>query len=268
MLSSIMVLCPFVYLMLRHNIPPLALQPTEVHSTHWVPIRGLLSPALKSIARADVSDRLKAQRGPVIKKFVRVAIGQLIFSASVLTPSESLYCTSAPGFIPTASSPTNAMTNVFESIGLGSLMCQKEPPRVDGPHLLWGLTLGILADLLHQIDSQAMSTLWSWPTFSHWDIRVILWILTYKLRSKTSCEVTQQDTANENKGVALSLNGIDDTTFTASPWKSSLAAAHLPDEYFKLMRRSVMFAFVIRSYTFAILAAILVLRLRHQISKF
>ena len=266
--NSIMVLCPFVYLMLRHNIPPLTLQPTEVHSTHWVPIRGLLSPALRSTVRADVSDRLKVQKGSGIKNVVRVAVGQLIFCATVLTPSESLYCTSAPGFIPTANYRPCAMLGLFGSVGLGHLVCKKEPRDVDGPYLLWGLTLGILADLLYHIDCEATSTLWSWPTFSHWDIRFILWILTNRLRSEMSHEVNQQDAANEKPGTAMKINGIDHVTFTTSPWKSSLAAAHLPDEYFKLMRQSVVFAFIIRSNLFAILVAFLVLKSRQQNQRF
>ena len=41
---------------------------------------------------------------------------------------------------------------------------------------------------------------------------------------------------------------MDSTTSAVSPWQqqSSLAAAHMPDEYFRLMRRAVVWAFVVR----------------------
>ena len=250
-----MVLCPFVYLLLRHDVPPLALQPSEVHSTHWVPIRGLLSPSLRASERCDVSDRLQQQRGPIVKRLIRAATGQLVFSATTLTPSESLYCSSAPGFIPTPDSQKKFLSDVAGSLGLGFLW-QKQPSGGGGPLLLWGLTLGVVADLLHHIDAQSTSTLWSWPTFSHWDIRTIVWILTYRLRA---------DRLREVRGPDLEIGGIDNTTFTISPKRQtqpSLAGAHLLDEYFVLMRRAVVCAFVLRTNMSVLIGALLILRFR------
>ena len=252
-LGRLMVLCPFVYLMLRHDIPPLSLQPTEV------PIRGLLSPVLRSSERADVSDRLKQQRGPLMKVLIRAATGQLIFTSTVLIPSESLYCTSAPGFIP-VSTPGKSTSYLSESLGLGSVIWQNVPSRAEGPYLLWGLTLGIVTDLLHQIETQATSTLWSWPTFSHWDIRAILWIITNRLRKNEKREVNQREIVNRSKDTVPKINSIDDTSFAVSGWQPSLAAARLPDEYFRFMRRAIIFAFILRVNAFAVFVAVLIAR--------
>lgn len=255
-----MVLCPYVYLLLRHNIPPLTLQPTEVHSTHWVSIRGLLSPALRTTVTADISDRLKRQRGPSMKGVVRAVLGQLVFSATTLTPSESLFCTSAPGFIPEASAYSR---HSLDLSSLRSLLHYSRPPNVGGPHILWGLTLGIVAELLHGIDAEATSTLCSWPTFSHWDIRLILWILTYRLRTDHTREF-RGTSASDPKATAASINGMDDTTFTTPTWKPGLAAAHFPDEYFSLMRKAVMSALVIRANMFMMLAVMAIVRFRRR----
>lgn len=259
-LGSIMVLCPYVYILLRHDIPPLALQPTEVHSTHWVSMRGLLSPALRTTVTADISDRLKKQRGPSMKHVIRAALGRLVFSATVLTPSESLFCTSAPGFIPEASTRT---IYGFDTISLRSLLYPDRPPKVAGPHILWGLTLGIVAEFLHGIDAKATSTLCSWPTFSHWDIRLLLWILTYRLRMNHTQEC-EQARKGKAKGAEVSINGIDDTTFATPAWKPGLAAAHFPDEYFSLMRKAVMSALVLRANVFAVLAITAIVRFRRR----
>ena len=246
-----MVLCPFVFLLLQHDIPPLALQPTEVHSTHWVPIRGLLSPSLRSTERADISDRLKPLQGPFMKALIRAATGQLVFSSTQLTPSETLHCSSAPGFIPN-STPVqtppinNILSHLAALLGFSFASSQTPRPGTSGPYPLWGLTLGILSDILHPLDPAATLTLWSWPTFSHYDIRLILWLLTCKLRNAS--ESTKGRSRNGGATPSKMMKGMDSTTSAVSHWQQpSLAAAHMPDEYFRLMRRAVVWAFVVRA---------------------
>ena len=256
-----MVLCPYVYLLLRHDIAPLALQPTEVHSTHWVSIRGLLSSALRTTVTADISDRLKKQRGLSMKLIVRAILGRLSFSATALIPSESLFCTSAPRFIPEVYAPSH-YSLVWNA--LNSFVFPNRVPQISSPNILWGLTLGIVAEFLHGIDSEATSTLCSWPTFSHWDIRVILWILTHRLRTKHAQECGDQSSTSEPKKPAMSVNGIDNTAFATAVRKSGLAAARFPDEYFVLMRKAVVSALVIRANVFAVLAITAIVRFRRR----
>lgn len=210
---------------------------------------------------ADISDRLKKQRGPSTKQLVRAVLGRLTFSATVLMPSESLFCTSVAAFIPEAHARSLYSRGVN---GLSSLLYPYQAPQIGGPNILWGLTLGIVAEFLHGIDSEATSTLCSWPTFSHWDIRLVLWILTYRLRRNHARECGQQASKNESESPALSVNGIDNTTFATSRRKPGLPAAHFPDEYFRLMRKAVVSALVIRANVFAALAVMAILRFRRQ----
>ena len=270
-----MVLCPFVFLLLRHDIPPLTLQPTEVHSTHWVPIRSLLSPALQSIESAEISDRLKVQqRSPLIRALLRIFIGRLIFTSRLLTPSESLHSTSTLDNLPTTlrTAPATNNTTITSdkpfthlterlSLTLRSLTRRQNPSAsgvISGPYPLWGLTLGIVADLLHQLSSFSSTTststdtssLWSWPTFSHWDIRFILWLLTYRIRRREDTGLATRDHDAEPRRAAAAqteIKGIDGTTSAVSAWRPSPAAAQLPDEYFRLMRTAVVYALLLRA---------------------
>lgn len=235
-----MVLCPFVYLLIRHDVTPLILQPEEVHSAHWVPIRALLSPTFKAFERCDVSDRFVLRRSRVAKLLIRASAGQMLFSAVHLSPSESLYSDSAT----MAASRAESIT--------GWLAAQETRPGHPPPLLLWGLTLGIVADLLEHLDREGTARLWSWPTFSHWDIRAIVWLATYKFRSRRVQE----------------LSGLDNTTLTTSILlqskvsKASLAGAHLLDGYFQRMRKAVVVAFSVRLGTATFVVLLLVRRYR------
>ncbi|KAI9815772.1 MAG: hypothetical protein M1827_002168 [Pycnora praestabilis] len=182
----LMVLCPFVFLLTRHDIPPLKLQPTEVGSTHWVSLRALLSPSLRTYEYADVSDRLAKQGGWFTRGFFRAMVGQMLFAAVRLIPSESLYCSSAPGFF-----PDDRVSNIAnDPISLGITLRQRLLGRnvgsvsTDRPLLLWGLTLGILADFLELLPPHNAVQLWTYPTLTHLDVQFWIWALTYSLRKR------------------------------------------------------------------------------------
>lgn len=179
-----MVLCPFVCLVTHHHLPPLRLQPTEVGSTHWVSLRALLSPSLRTYERADVSDRLAGRSGPVTRGILRAILGQMLFAAVRLVPTESLYCSSVPGFIPDSFEEHPKRASV-----VGRLRCwwrgdHAGPVSTERPLLLWGLTLGIVADFLEMLPPHNALDLWTWPTFSPWDVRLVLWIMSYSFRMR------------------------------------------------------------------------------------
>ena len=111
-----MVLCPFVYLMMRHDLPPLALQPLEIHSTHWVPIRALLSVALRRPVYTDASDRFTRQRQPLVGFLLWMIAGQMRFGAVKLKPTESLYCSFHPDDVPNNCEPESPKTKVVEAL--------------------------------------------------------------------------------------------------------------------------------------------------------
>lgn len=178
-----MVLCPFIFLMTGSDSPPLRLQPTEVASTHWVPLRALLSPSMRTVENVDVSQRL-SNMGGIIPRFVyRSLLGMMKFSAVRLRPTESLQSNTTPGLIPDdfGTPVPVAPSRRWAAWVLGS---QSEPLKQERPLLLWGLTLGIMADFLDMLPPHTAVQLWKYPTFTTPDLWLIVNVLTYRLRKR------------------------------------------------------------------------------------
>ena len=83
-----MTFCPFVFL-LTNPIPPFRLQPTEVASAHWVPLRSLLNPKNQTYWLEDASAMSSGQSFGLRRMFHRTVTGRTIFTAIRLFPSES-----------------------------------------------------------------------------------------------------------------------------------------------------------------------------------
>ena len=205
-----MVLCPFVYLQLRYDLPPLALQPTEVHSAHWVKLNRLLAPSLITEVRCDVSDRFRRRRTAFLKWTLRAIVGQLVFGAVKLKPTESLYSDRVFESAPKASS----LNSIRNKISYLSDSNQADPDEQQ--LLLWGLTLGILADLLELIDRTATARLWSWPTFSPWDLRILIWLLNRKFQSRKIRELTIVRPPQDHQTSEICIDGLDNTSYSRS----------------------------------------------------
>ena len=258
-----MVLCPFVYLLMRHDIPPLALQPSEIHSAHWVPLRALLSPSLRRTVRSDAMERSNRRGLPGLNLLIRAIAGQMIFGAVKLKPTESLYCSSLPSYIP-ENNTLNTFTGTISHKFSTAFLADEHPD--EQPLLLWGLTLSIIADVLQLIDAKAASKLWSWPTFSPWDIRLTIWLLTYRFRSRKLQELTTRG----EKLSDVQTGGMDSTTFTTSAGaqrrsktsEAGAAALQLLDGYSEPLRRAVLVALVLRLAVGGGLAAYLLRRHR------
>ena len=253
-----MVLCPFVYLQMCHSLPPLALQPTEVHSAHWMSLEGLLSPSLRSEVRCDISDRFTRDRSPFLRMCLRALAGRLIFGAVRLKPTESLHC----NFIPNAAPDIQASKTISSLIANNFRSSHSDED--DKPLLLWGLTLGIMADLLENIDKLATSKLWQWPTFSPWDIRLVIWLLNRRIQTQRIQEIT--NTANEmcspeNNGIYI--GGIDNSTYSTSVKRRSqgseagVTGMMLLTGYTGHLRRAFMMAMLLRVTLGAALTALL-----------
>ena len=266
-----MVLCPFVYLVLQHNIPPLTLQPSEVHSAHWVALRGLLAPSLRTAERWDLAKGSVVQQGYLMRTLTRAVAGYMLFGGIRLKPSESLYCNSTPGFIPETRNPKTWMesvTNIVNNTFAGNRSHLIEDDR---SLVLWGLTLGIIADFLELLDVHKTSKLWYWPTFSPYDVRAIVWLLTYRFRSQKLQQLTAKTsgtpapTNNNNDDVRVS--GFDATTVTISNMRQSkgsesgVAGGLLLEGYFDRLFKALyvalltrlgfsvaLMAFVVRTY--------------------
>ncbi|KAG9245845.1 nudix family hydrolase-like protein [Calycina marina] len=202
----IMVLCPYVFIYTNADVPPVKLQPTEVASTHWVPLRVLLSPSSRTYEYVDVSDRFARQGGIATKALLRSVLWKMRFSAIRLIPSESVYCSSTAEFFPPQEfQPANQLSSSVASklyswyLGDNAASADKERPL-----LLWGLTLGVLADFLDQLPPHNAVTLWSYPTFTTWDARFIIHILTLRLKKHNTSKLRRANqTAIDSEAVAI-----------------------------------------------------------------
>lgn len=193
--TPLMVLCPYVFLLTEHKIPPLKLQPTEVASTHWVPLRSLLSPSQRTVVFEDVSSRLANQETGVRKWMLSLILGKMMFAAINLAPTESLHSFESPSVSltqdnryarPTRTSQLKALTT---QIARSDLFNQYPTPPPEGPLLLWGLTLGVVADFLDLLPPHNALTLWTYPTFTPLDVRLSIWLLTYRFKNRKRAEL-------------------------------------------------------------------------------
>ena len=182
-----MVLCPYVYLLTSSEYPAQRLQPTEVASTHWVPLRALMSPALRTYEYADVSNRLAKSELGIKRWFLQAMLSKMMFAAIHLVPSESTFCSSIPGFVPEGSPRNSSPLGKFKEIFAGpeTVNLMKKPPL-----LLWGLTLGVISDLLEHIPPHNALELWTYPTFTNWDVRFTMWAMSYRFRKQKALEMS------------------------------------------------------------------------------
>lgn len=251
-INSLMVLCPFVFLLLRHDIPPLILQPTEVNSAHWVPVRALLSTSLGRFQRCDVSERLSRPSNWVMRFFLRAMFGQMLFSATQLVPSESLHCSSIPDFLPIERSITTPSSSLFHNIKACFAMNTAPACTSQHPLLLWGLTLGIVTDFLRPLHSDGASNFW--PTFTPWDFRCAVWLFTYSFRARKLRELrangysSQLGQANNS---AAEFNGFHLDTYPTSsitPQKvlPSSTVGKMLDGYYNLLKKAVIMTLLLR----------------------
>ncbi|CAI7620209.1 unnamed protein product [Penicillium discolor] len=202
--EALMVLCPFVFLTTRSDSPTLRLQPTEVASTHWIPLRALLSPSLRTVEYVDMSQRFARQGGFLTRLVIRSLMGWMQFSAVRLLPSETNQCTTTPGFVPEENTPKPSLAQRFKGWCLGGQADSSDTTR---PLLLWGLTLGILADFLDMLPPHQAVKLWKYPTFTVPDLRFIVSIVTYNLRKRNALNVRlgarPSNTAADSETAAL-----------------------------------------------------------------
>lgn len=247
-----MVLCPFVFLLLRHDIPPLILQPTEVNSAHWVPVRALVCSSLGRFQRCDVSERLSGSSNWVMRFLLRTIFGQMLFSATQLIPSESLHCSSVPDFLPIERSMTTPSSSLLYNIKVYLAMNASPACTSQHPLLLWGLTLGIVTDLLRPLDSDAASNFW--PTFTPWDFRCAVWLFTYSFRARKLRELrangcsSQLGQANNR---AAEFNGFHLDTYPTNsvmPQKvlPSSTVGKMLDGYSDLLKKAVIMTLLLR----------------------
>jgi hypothetical protein len=183
-----MVLCPYIYLLTSPTYPAQRLQPTEVASTHWVSLRALQAPSLRTYEYADVSARLAKSELGIKRWFLQSMLSKMMFAAIHLVPSNSTYCATIPGFIPSGGPPDDGALGKAREVLRGSEDRDVGRP----PLLLWGLTLGVVSDLLEHLPPHNALELWTYPTFTNWDVRFVMWAMSYRFRKQKAVEMSTQ----------------------------------------------------------------------------
>ncbi|KAK5109217.1 hypothetical protein LTR62_007199 [Meristemomyces frigidus] len=195
--KPLMVLCPYVFLLTTHSVPPLKLQPTEVAATHWVPLRSLAAPQQRTVAFEDVSSRLANQETGVKRWMLSLTLGKMMFAAISLLPTESLHSaeTPAPDAIKLQDNrhaqPTwrSRATAIASRLYRSDVFNQFPVQPKEGPLLLWGLTLGVISDFLDLIPPHNALTLWTYPTFTPLDVRLVVSLMTYRFKDRKRAEL-------------------------------------------------------------------------------
>ncbi|KAH7018539.1 uncharacterized protein B0I36DRAFT_253158 [Microdochium trichocladiopsis] len=195
--SPLMVLCPYIFLLTSPDVPRVRPQPTEVASAHWVPLRALLSPALRTREYVDTSGRMAGRYGWLARSLLRLSIGQMCFSAIRLAPSESVHASEIPGFLPPQTEAETAVQSFLEGAFGVVPPSKKAGLAYQAPLLLWGLTLGVMADFLDMLPPYNAVKLWLYPTFTVPDLRFIVWVLTRSLRKGNAGDLSAGTWARE-----------------------------------------------------------------------
>ncbi|RAL10740.1 NUDIX hydrolase [Aspergillus homomorphus CBS 101889] len=177
----LMVLCPYVFLLTCSDSPTLKLQPTEVASTHWVPLKALLSSSLRTVEHVDMTQRLANMGGLMARIASRSLMGYMQFPAIRLAPTESLQSNTTPGLTPRDVQNQSLFQRLMS---WGRSNPADQDIGTSRPLLLWGLTLGIMADFLDLLPPHTAVKLWHYPNFTAPDLRLLINILTYRLRKR------------------------------------------------------------------------------------
>lgn len=181
-----MVLCPYIYLLKSPSYPVQRLQPTEVASSHWVPLRALLSPDLRTYEYADVSARLAKSELGIKRWFLQAMLSKMMFAAIRLVPACSTYCATIPDFMPVTPSQLGLIHRFKDALKGPEGKYQDHRP----PLLLWGLTLGVVSDFLEHLPPHNALELWTYPTFTNWDVRFVMWAMSYRFRKRKAIEMS------------------------------------------------------------------------------
>ncbi|KAL5424406.1 hypothetical protein PMIN04_003205 [Paraphaeosphaeria minitans] len=258
----LMVLCPYIYLLTSPTYPAQCLQPTEVASTHWVSLHALQSPSLRTHEYADVSARLAKSELGIKRWFLQSMLSKMMFAAIHLVPSNSTYCATIPDFIPAGGPPDAGALGMLRDVlrGPEGNKAGKSPP----PLLLWGLTLGVVSDLLEHLPPHNALELWTYPTFTNWDVRFIMWAMSYRFRAQKAVEMSTQATlaletssvpildaeVRENPGeVGIAGLGVGRSwgrTSRAKMVARNVAVNSMLEGYYPIMRKAVATALAAR----------------------
>jgi hypothetical protein len=167
----------------------------------------LLSPELRTHEYADVRARLAKSELGIKRWFLQTMLSKMMFAAIHLVPSNSTYCATIPDFILADTLAAGAIARLKEMMkGLEGGPRDKKPPL-----LLWGLTLGVVSDFLEHIPPHNALELWTYPTFTSWDVRFVMWAMSYRFRMQKSQEMSTSsmaDSKDPNQAPIQDIRGL------------------------------------------------------------
>ena len=219
----LLVLCPYVFLITSSRLPPLRLQPSEVASAHWVPLRNLQSPRARTVVLEDSPRGLANEEIGVKKWMVRMLLGRMTFAGISLMPTESLYSLNTR-ILDTLETPPSSLDRFKEAF---AFLKPQYPVQHGEPLLLWGLTLGVMSDFLNFLPPHDALDMWTYPNFAAVDVRLTVAILTRRFKNRKRAELHCSTKFPQNPS-------FSPTTESLAPVdnKSDSAASNqvLPDE--------------------------------------
>lgn len=252
----LMVLAPFIFVLKTHDIPPLRLQPTEVASAHWVPLRALLSPKQRTFWYQDVSNRTSQKEFGMTRMFHKASIGDMMFAAVRLIPSESIYCSSIAEFLPQQPLHNEplSLNHTAPLFGRG----QTPVSPVDKPLLLWGLTLGVMGDFLDMMPPYNALRAWTYPTFTTPDVRIILHLMTHKFRQDREKELDAMKVAFKAEEERAAREGRVPARLRLDQRRSDVnSVGLLLAGYYQIVRKAVLVTFLARGVVGSLLVWVL-----------
>lgn len=164
--KPIMILCPFVYVMTQDQ--PLEIQPSEVATAFYIPIKKLVDPKSASYEQVKIGERLTSPKVPsFINSAVKYSVSDLLFGSITLNPTE--------------------------------LAENSNVPR-NPPYKLWGLTLAFMTDFFELVSPGMTVKMIKMPTYKAFDARFILWLISRRYLSTKHQEITLSSRKGYNAG--------------------------------------------------------------------
>jgi hypothetical protein len=146
--------------------------------------------------------------------FLQVMLSKMMFAAIHLVPANSTYCATIPDFVPNKDASTGPRSILPEALmGPEARSKDRKPPL-----LLWGLTLGVVSDFLEHMPPYNALELWTYPTFTNWDARFVMWAMSYRFRKQKSLEMS------------TAVSSVSHTDFEDFPSVGSEAIGSLEEE--------------------------------------
>jgi hypothetical protein len=159
------------------------LQPSEVASAHWVPVRALTNPKYSTYWTQDVAARGSREPGFIARLTAQMLSGPILLAATRLHPSESKFATESKEYLGISPRPEPQSTN--QTIPLLFARSRLQSIEDTGASLLlWGLTQGVVSDFLDMLPPFDTLRMWVYPTFAMPDVRLACWIFSYAYRRR------------------------------------------------------------------------------------